>query len=587
MAGVGASTSTNDELVDLDGPDLDLSAPRYPDGAPPGGDKGGRRRAGASTPSWRTAERWRRALWGLAADAPLLTAALCAVIAAVGFRGGDYPAQDYRAFMFGAHGFLIWDVNWYGGHALLGYSVLFPAVGWMLGTVPATALACITSTFLFGRLVGRADNWPSVVARLWFAAFVVGDLIVGRAPFACAVTASLAAVLAVRAKRPWLGAAAAVIASLFSPLGAAFLLLVAIAWAPSLGWRRAAPFAGVFVGLAVTFVAGDGGVFPFPWSGFVGQLAIVAIGLTVAPRHERIVRRTLWIYGASCIALFLVPNPVGGNIARLAGIMIGPAAALVLLRAHRLRALLLVAVPLLVFQLLPVIGAVASAAGDPSTKPSYYDGMLSYLTQNQQPLGRVEIPFTRDHWEAKYVAEKVPLARGWDRQIDLSRNAVLYAPLTDATYRTWLLDNAVRFVALPDAPLDQGGQAEKALLRHPPAWLRLVYTDNQWHIWQVVGAAPLASGAATMSALTASTFTLSAASLGITFVRLRWSAYWHIDNGAVACVAPAAGGWTTVLSFAPGPIKISARALPSDSGCTDQELALYGLGDGGAPEPTS
>ncbi|HTC69670.1 MAG TPA: hypothetical protein VK662_08890, partial [Acidothermaceae bacterium] len=393
--------------------------------------------------------------------------------------------------------------------------------------------------------------------------------------------------LAVRAKRPWLGAAAAVIASLFSPLGAAFLLLLAIAWAPSLGWRRAAPFAGVFVGLAVTLVAGDGGVFPFPWGGFVGQLAIVAIGLTVAPRHERIVRRTLWIYGASCIALFLVPNPVGGNIARLAGIMIGPAAALVLLRAHRVRALLLVAVPLLVFQLLPVIGAVASAAGDPSTKPSYYDGMLSYLTQNQQPLGRVEIPFTRDHWEAKYVAEKVPLARGWDRQIDLSRNAVLYAPLTDATYRTWVLDNAVRFVALPDVPLDQGGQAEKVLLKHPPAWLRLVYTDNQWHIWQVVGAAPLASGAATMSALSASSFTLSAASLGITFVRLRWSTYWHVDNGAIACVAPAAGGWTTVLTFAPGLIKVSARALPSDSGCTDQELALYGLGDGGAPEPTS
>ena len=125
--------------------------------------------------------------------------------------------------------------------------------------------------------------------------------------------------------------------------------------------------------------------------------------------------------------------------------------------------------------------------------------MLSYLTENQVPLGRVEIPFTRDHWEAKYVAEKVPLARGWDRQIDLSRNAVLYAPLTAASYHTWLYENAVRFVALPDAPLDQGGQAEKALLKHPPSYLRSVYTDNQWHIWAVVGAAPLASGAATMT----------------------------------------------------------------------------------------
>jgi hypothetical protein len=574
MPGVGSSTGTDDELAILG---LELAAPPQLDRAPTVDHDDGLvgRHAG-----W-----WRRAVWWLGGHAPLLTASLCAIVAVVGFRGGDYPAQDYRAFMFGTHGFLIWDVNWYGGHALLGYSVLFPAVGWILGTVPATALACIASTALFGRLVGRADNWPAVVSRLWFAVFVVGDLIVGRAPFACAVTASLAAVLAVRAKRPWLGAAAAVIASLFSPLGAAFLLLVAVAWAPSLGWRRAAPFAGVFVGLGITFVAGDGGVFPFPWTAFAGEGAIVALGLLFAPRRELIVRRTLWIYGASCLVLFLVPNPVGGNIARLAGIMIGPVAALILLRAHRPRALLLVTVPLLIFQLLPIVAAVASAAGDPSTKQAYYDGMLHYLTANQQPLGRVEIPFTRDHWEAKYVAEKVPLARGWDRQVDLSRNAVLYAPLTATTYRTWLIENSVRFVALPDAPLDQGGQAEKALLRHPPTWLRLVYADNQWHIWEVVGAAPLASGAATMSSLTASSFTLTAASPGVTFVRLRWSTYWRVDDDAAACVAPAGGGWTTILSFAPGPIKVSVRALPDDSSCTHQQLASYGLGDGGAPEP--
>jgi len=354
-----------------------------------------------------------------------------------------------------------------------------------------------------------------------------------------------------------------------------------------LAGRRAAPFAGAFVGLAITFFAGDGGIFPFPGWGFVGQLAIVAIGLTVTPVYEQVVRRMLWIYGVTCVVLFFVPNPVGGNITRLAGMVIGPAAAFVLLRANRKRALMLVAAPLLIFQLLPVIGAISSAAGDPSTKPRYYQGMLSFLTENQQPLGRVEIPFTRDHWEAKYVAEKVPLARGWDRQVDLSRNAELYAPLTAAAYHTWLFDNAVRFVALPDAPLDQGGQAEKALLRHPPAYLRPVYTNNQWHIWAVVGAAPLASGAATMTSLTPSSFTMNAAVGGVTFVRLRWSTYWHVDNNAPACVAPAGGGWTTVISFAPGTVKISARALPGDSACTDLQLARFGLGDHGAPEPQS
>ena len=74
---------------------------------------------------------------------------------------------------------------------------------------------------------------------------------------------------------------------------------------------------------------------------------------------------------------------------------------------------------------------------------------------------------------------------------------------------------------------------------------------------------------------------------GVTFVRLRWSAYWHVDSNAQACVAPAAGGWTTVISFAPGPVKISARALPGDTGCTDLQLARFGLGEQGAPEPVS
>jgi len=136
----------------------------------------------APEPSGAPAEtsRVKQLVWALSTHAPLLTAVLCAIVAVAGFRGGDYPAQDYRAFMFGAHGFLIWDVNWYGGHALLGYSVLFPAVGWFLGTVPATAIACITSTWLFGRLVGRADSWPVVASRLWFAVFVVGDVVGSR-----------------------------------------------------------------------------------------------------------------------------------------------------------------------------------------------------------------------------------------------------------------------------------------------------------------------------------------------------------------------------------------------------------------------
>jgi hypothetical protein len=526
--------------------------------------------------------RFRFALLFLSDHAWLVTLALSGVVALVGFRGGDFPAQDYRAWMFKTHGFWIWDVNWYGGHADLGYSVLAPVVGAALGTVPTIALACVLSSVLFGRLVGRSSSWGCVLSRLWFAVFVVGDLVIGRAPFACSVTCALATVLFVRRQLPWLALAAAAATSLFSPLGAVFLLLAAAAWLPSIGWRRALPFAGALSGVGVAALLGDGGRFPFPWTSFVGQLAIVGVGLVVAPRHERNVRRALWLYGVCCVGLFIVPNPVGGNMARFAGIVIGPAAAFFLLRNSRVRAFALVALPLFAFQLQPIVTAVASAAGNLSTKPFYYQGVTRFLAAHQKVPGKVEIPFTQDHWEATYVAEKVPLARGWDRQVDLSRNAVLYSPMTSATYEQWLHDNAVRYVALPDTALDEGGQAEAAVLRDPPSWLTQVYTDQHWRIWQVDDPTPMATGAGAMTHLARNGFTLVASHPGATTVRLRWSPSWRVTSGS-ACVAQAPGGWTTVVSFQPGETSVAAQLSIGDSDqCTDAELSAVG-----APKPQS
>ena len=48
---------------------------------------------------------------------------------------------------------------------------------------------------------------------------------------------------------------------------------------------------------------------------------------------------------------------------------------------------------------------------------------------------RIEIPFTRFHWETYVVAPRYPLARGWERQLDIKDNPLFYSgPLTAATY---------------------------------------------------------------------------------------------------------------------------------------------------------
>jgi len=509
----------------------------------------------------------RRGVWFLARYPWVVTLVLCGVVDVAGIRGVDLAAQDYRVWEFRAHGFTLWDVSWYGGHAALGYSVLFPAFGALVGAMPATSIAAICSSWLFGKLVGPPRSWATALARLWFAVFVVGNVVVGQGPFACALAFGLGSVLAVRRRRPWFAVLAALATSMFSPLGAMFLLLVAVAWAPSIGWRRAMPLFAATVGIGVSAAAGDGGFFPFPITTLLGQLAIVVIGLLVSPRSHPAVRRGLVIFGVACVVLFVWPNPVGGNMARLAGVLIGPIAAHQLLRAHRARTLLLLTVPLLGFQLLPVMNSVANAAVDPSAHASYYQGMLGFLSAQNDVAQRLEIPLTRNHWEATYVAEKVPLARGWYRQVDIERNGLLYKPLTATAYSQWLHNNAVEYVALPDVPLDHGGEAEAALLAHPPSYLREVYVDPHWRIWRVNDPSPIATGAGSITAVGGDSFTLIAPRAGPTLVRLRWSPYWQIDSGH-ACLSPAPDGWTNVTVTAPGSIQVTARlSLDSDHRC--------------------
>jgi hypothetical protein len=114
-------------------------------------------------------------------------------------------------------------------------------------------------------------------------------------------------------------------------------------------------------------------------------------------------------------------------------------------------------------------------AAIPSTTATFYAPLLDRIDPLARPGDRVEVPLTRNHWEAAYVAEHVPLARGWHRQLDRKANPLFYGdrPLNAATYLAWLQAEAVRWVALPDAPLDPTAEREVALLRRGVPGLRL------------------------------------------------------------------------------------------------------------------
>ena len=53
----------------------------------------------------------------------------------------DLAAASYRSDLFARVGFTLWDNGWYGGHHLLGYSLLAPALGALLGPRLLAALS--------------------------------------------------------------------------------------------------------------------------------------------------------------------------------------------------------------------------------------------------------------------------------------------------------------------------------------------------------------------------------------------------------------------------------------------------------------
>jgi hypothetical protein len=506
----------------------------------------------------------------------LLALAISTLVVLLARFGPDWPAQEFRAHLAQQVGLTAWNNQWYGGHPLPSYSLLYPAVAALFGAGLTAVLAAAGSTWLVTRLMPPID-----AGRRWFgvaaAVGVGGNVFLGQLPFLLGLFFGLGALVVLQFGGTWwsASAAAAVLAamcSLASPLAGFFLLLAGVTSTVEAGWRRTLPLGAAVAGPVLSLaVGGSGGPFPFPWNGLLGLLVFVGATLLLIPRRYTLVRRFFGCYAIVGVASFVVPNPVGGNVTRLAQLFAVPVALWVLARHRRVLVILAVALPALFWQFYPVASAAARATGDPSVNASYFTGLLNFLATEEPFNGRLEIPLTREHWEAAIVAPAFPIARGWERQTDYEYDRVLYAPLTAAIYRRWLASAGVAVVALPDAPIDYGGLAEQRLLAHPPSYLRPVWHDAHWRVWRVVGAQPLVSGAATLISLGTSSFQLDFKTPGDAVVRVRTSSLWQVVSGKGCVLAKASDGWVHVFSAVTGKLTVQAQirlntVLPGSAG---------------------
>ncbi len=476
----------------------------------------------------------------------------------LGWRGSDLPAQVFRSELVREDGFVVWNSQWFGGHALLPYSVLSPLIGALTGPIALGAVSGVASAVVFERILRFAFGRTAWLGALWFALGTVTNLIVGRVTFALGVAFGLGAVYALQHKRGVLAVVAALLCSLSSPLAGAFLAIAATAWACATRERRVVALSVVAGALApiavIALLFPNPGTEPYePWA-LVWDLALCGV-VALAARRVPALTWGAAFYATAAVLSYVVPSALGGNVSRLGQYVAGPLLACALLPRRRwlLGAL---AVPLLVWQWYPAVDGIAFARTDPSTRRSYYTPVVSFLSAQAGPIGRVEIPSTYRHWEAAYAAPKLTLARGWERQLDIAYNGIFYTgPLTAQTYHDWLTENGVRFVALPDTRLDDSSLGERALLLSGVPYLREIWHDAHWRVWRVNDYHGLVIGPATLTRLEPDRLTLDVQRPGDVIVRVRGTSHWSVPEPA--CATTTEDGWTELRGLPAGIVEVT------------------------------
>jgi len=413
----------------------------------------------------------------------------------------------------------------------------------------------------------------------------------------------------------------ALLSSLASPVAGAFLALAALSWAlggergpkrfaashdvpgeegtslpreerlprARLPWALAIAALVPIALLAVAFP--EGGAEPFLATAFYpALLATLALALAI-PRRRRALRAGAVLYALALIACYFLSSAVGGNVDRLGALLAGPLLICALIeqpagtyverkhrtagprswlpRGWRASALLVLAPLLLYWQVRAPIADYLSSFDEPATRASYYQPLLAELARLGIGYGarpaRIEAVPTRDHDEARFLAPHVPLARGFERQLEVRYDGFFYrgggasgeavSALAPARYRSWLSRNAVAYVALPDAPLDYSARAEAALLRGGAGGLREVWRSRHWRLFAVPATMPLAQPPAELTQLGTDSFALRAPRAGSFLVRVRFTPYWALRSGR-GCVRRGAEGWTEVQARAPGQLRV-------------------------------
>ncbi len=405
--------------------------------------------------------------------------------------GRDFSAQLAHAQLAESHWPELLDLGWYSGFNPLGYSVLSPPVMAVLGVRLTTALAYVASAVLFAALLKRTAVPRPVASAIVGAVCLTGNLVVTRTTFALGLAVALGALLALVSGRLRLTSGLSVLAPLASPVAGLFLAVAGGALFLS-GRRRGGVTLAVSAmvpTIAVSLAFGNGG-----YQTFAGKQALVSLLVCLAVVglcwRRAVVRWGALLSAGLVAAAYLLPTPVGTTATRLPELFAAPI--IVAVAAIPLVALI-AATASLVLLLPPVSITEVQERGDPTLSAEFYAPLLSQLAA-RRAAGPIEVVPTQRRGEAAFVAPVVAIAKGWSRAADTGRNAIFYEGTLNAdTYRKWLDDNAISYVAISQGPYDWSAPDEVSLVRHGLPYLQSVWSNRTWTLYAVTNPQPVIS----------------------------------------------------------------------------------------------
>jgi hypothetical protein len=460
--------------------------------------------------------------------------------------GGDLAAQDAWAEFAGRHPDSAYNLAWYGGMHPVSYSAISPYLMHVLGVRTTMMIAGTVSSALLALILVRTPHIRSPLAPSLAGAFALTcNAVSGRVTFGLGMMFALGAAAVVfswprtpawRTRRRMYirGAAAALLAGLAtaaSPVAGLFLGSVALA----LFLDRRRPAAYCLGAGPVAVVGLSAWLFPFSGTQPMGFGTVVlpflcgVAGMLLVPGQWRTVRIVSALYAVGTLLTWLVDSQIGSNVTRLAlifaGVVFLAALAVTPRRSRRWFALAAAFAAVTVWQMAKtvddIVNTIPAAAWAHELAP-----LLDQLQRGSADRGRVEVVPVRSHREASALAPYVNLARGWNRQADRERNPLFYEEgmLTADSYHAWLKRWAVHYVVLPmeDAP-DNAGADESRLVAAGQPYLKQVWSDANWKLYQVADPTPMAEPPATVQRADADEFVVTVPSAGQVLIRIPYS----------------------------------------------------------------